>query len=470
MQTVVFRFFRTLLQLLFAPLQWKKEYGVFVLKPALQRKVYFEIILRVRNHVSLRFCSRYLVSLATGCKSAAVALVINSVLAGESDRSMISEQGMTENNISSPVLNNDVQQWSKTASVGLTNMKNGETDYHSFACNSENLDLVPPSVSMQNEKSNLNSKLSAASDIERILKQPSVSISNENLKAVVDLISTSMGDSQLKVSQKGHQMMEQLITIVGKRIAPFVPALTVFFLVKMGTNKGDFKRTGMHLFKVLMEAVGPMKVMSEVANSGLQYKTSCVREEAINVIISVLILYDNCWLQLLPVAKDLVSCLADRKARVRQAAFEAIALLTSKLMDSEFGQVVAMIGILHKINEHMQKMDLNIMDAYHARLERHSVPTLDDQGMVKYAILALNPGSVDGQETPAHTGADIDWIVAESVPAPTHYQPSVESSSPPMLTEGSQGTFRPYRSAGKRPWEMDTKTEVVLCFVTLYCG
>ena len=372
------------------------------------------------------------------------------------------DKDMAENCLGSPALNSDVQQSSRMAGVGPTSVKNGETNYHAFAKNSEDLDLVPPSVIMPIKKYNWSNRLSTVSDIEKILKQPSTTILNENLKTVVDLMATSIGDSQLKVCQKGLQLMQQLIIIVKERIAPFIPALTTLILVKMGTNKGDLKRIGMHLFKMLMEAVGPMKVMSEVANRGLQYKTSRVREEAINVIISVLILYDNGGLQLIHVAKDLVSCLADGKPRVRQAAFEAVALLTSKLVDGEFSQMVAMIGSLHKINECVSQeelCDLNIMDAYHARLERHSLPTLDDQGMVKYAILALTSGgNVDGKGTPVHTGEDIDWIMAETVPAPTHCQSSVESSSQSDRARGQ--TFRPYRSAGKRPWETDTKTEV----------
>lgn len=386
---------------------------------------------------------------------------------------MISMQDMAKDNLGFPVLNSsDVQHWNRTACVGPANVKNGETNYHAFARSSSEeemyLDIVPPSVvTMLNDKSNWSNRLSAASDIERILKQPSTAISNKNLKSVTDLISTSMSDPQLKVSQKGLQLMQQLIAIVGKRISPFVPTLTVKILVKMGSNKGDLRRSGMHLFKVLMEAVGPMKVVSEVANSGLRYKTSRVREEAINVIISALILYDNGGLQLLPIAKEVVICLTDGKPKVRQAAFEAIALLASKLVESEFSQVIGMISNLHKRNESMQEeglCDLNIMDAYHARLERHSIPTLDDEGTVRYSVVVLSPGRTGVQETLVYTGADIDWIMAATVPALTH-QPSVESSA---LVQGkgtqrpNSPSFRPYRSAGKRPWETDIKTEVIV--------
>jgi len=380
-------------------------------------------------------------------------------------KSMIFVRNMAKDNSSYPVLNNDVKHW-EGACVGPTSITNCEPNFHAFSQNDSTLlDLVPPSVmTNMKDKSNWSNRLSAANEIERILKQPSTAITTENLKNVVDLILTSMGDTQSKVSQKGLQVMIQLVTIVGKRISPYLPALTQKVLTKMSSTKGDLKKLGVELFTVLMEAVGPAKVITEVSSCGLAHKTSRVREESINVVILGLLFSQSTRLHLPSVARELVPRMTDTKPKVRQAAFEAIALLTSKLDDSEFEQLVILIGEAHTRNKPQHLSDLSLMDAYHARLERHSIPALDAQGRLQYSVAPINPDGSISQSSPYHTGADVDWIVAPLL---------TTVSSPQALGEtvlsgrGSQRppsppSFRPYRSAGKRPWEVEDHNEVIV--------
>ena len=358
------------------------------------------------------------------------------------------------------------EEGERTACIGPESTKTGETDFHVFSLSPEELylDLVPSSVvDMLNDKSNWSRRLSAINEIEKIIEQTSSALSDENLKTVMKLVMISMSDSQSKVSQKGLQIMKNLVTTVGREVVPYLPNLTQKILVKMGTNKLNLKKSGMDLFKVLMEVAGPIQVLNEIINSGLRYKTSCVREESINVIISALLYYKNGEIQLLPIAKEIVLCMTDEKFKVRQAGFEAIALITSRLIDSELAQVVAMIGNAHKANQSKHPLSdsgLSLMNAYHARMARCSVPEMDEQGLVKYSI-KISASSPDV----THSGADVDWISASSKTSHTQ----LELSSPPEQTQDNgplpQGsdppsTFRPYRSAGKRPWETEINDEV----------
>lgn len=353
-------------------------------------------------------------------------------------------------------------RWSKAATVGPESIKTGETDFQAFSLSPEEelfLDFVPTSVTnMLKDKSSWNNRLTAVGDIDRILKTSS-GLSDADLKSIVDLILIAVNDSQSKVSQKGLQVMDYLVTLVGKGIVPHLTNMTPKILTKIGSNKGNLKKAGMSLFKTLMDEVGPTQVLNEVANSGLKYKTSRVREEAVNVIISGVIHYENGGLQLLPIVMELIPCMTDTKAKVRQASFEALALITSKLEESELSQVISTVISIDKASPKSENGP-SLMDAYQSRLARRSVPKLDEHGLVQYSIPVLRLSS----ET-VYSGPDVDWISAAigGGGGGGSTQIQVESNSPPQLPPTSAGqpsTFRPYRSAGKRPWETDNKQEV----------
>lgn len=361
----------------------------------------------------------------------------------------------------------EMGEWRETALVGPENIKNQKRDLHAFSLSPEEelfLDLVPSSVvNMLKDTSSWLNRFSAVGDIEKILKQtPSSPLSKDDLRSVVNLILISMSDSQSKVSQKGLQVMEYLVTLVRERIVPYLASLTLKILLKMGSNKGHLKKAGMSLFKALMEAVGPMPVLSELMKTGLRYKTSRVREESVNVIISAHIYYVNGETQVLPIAKELIPCLADSKAKVRQASFEAMALIATRLSDVELAQVVTVIAANHTSrSRHKDNNGLSIIDAFQSRLGRGSVPKLNEHSLVQYSVPVLYNSS-------EYTGADVDWIRAGGNGS-NHSQ--LDSTSPPQQPSqnslpgsGPPSTFRPYRSAGKRPWETENSLEVeVVC-------
>lgn len=366
----------------------------------------------------------------------------------------------------------ELGKWSKTARVGPETLKNGETDFHAFSrsptMEKVYLELIPPSVAkMLNDKSNWNNRLVAIGDIEKSLKQKSAVLSDTDLKYVVDLIAISVNDSQSKVSLKGLQVMEYLAMLVGKRLVPYLDSLTLKILIKVSSNKGNLKKAGMSLFKVLMDTVGPVPVVKEVVNCGLGYKTSRVREEAINVIISALLFFKNGEIQLLPLASELISCMMDGKAKVRQASFEAMALVMNRSEGNvEFEDIVAMVANAHTAVESRKSPDesgLSLMDAFQSRLARKLYPSLDENGLVQYSVSVLKSSS-------ELLGPDVDWICAATIPGVSTglSQPSLRSPplhvalNPPQLQDHSpvESIFRPYRSAGKRPWETENKAEV----------
>lgn len=354
-------------------------------------------------------------------------------------------------------------RWKKAATVGPESIKTGETDFNAFSPEEELfLEFVPTSViNMLKDKSSWNNRLAAVGEIDKMLRTSS-GLSHTDLKSIVDLILVAVNDSQSKVSQKGLQVMEYLVTLVGKGITPYLPSLTPKVLIKIGSNKANLKIAGMKLFKTLMGEIGPMVVLSEVANSGLKYKTSRVREESVNVIISGLIHYENGGLQLLPIAMALIPCMADGKAKVRQASFEALSLVTSRLEENELSDVITSVISTDKEYQSKNENAPSLTDAFQSRLARRVFPKLDEHGLIQYSIPVLKTSS-----EALYTGPDVDWISA-AVTSTGSTQLQMDSIFPPQLASGpssaaSSGppsTFRPYRSAGKRPWETDNKQEV----------
>lgn len=378
---------------------------------------------------------------------------------------------MSEDLSSTAVKGSELGKWNRTACVGPESTKSDTTDFHAFSLSPVEevyLEFIPPSIAkMLTDKSNWNNRLSAIGDIEKTLKQASSVLSDADLKCVIDLIAISMNDSQSKVAQKGLQVMEYLTRLVGKRLVPYMGSLTLKILMKVSSNKGNLKKAGMSLFKTFMDTVGPMQIVREVASCGLRYKTSRVREEAINVIISALLYYENGEIQLLPIAKELIACMMDSKAKVRQASFEAMALITNRSQDNaEFSHVVEMVVSAHKAMGSRKTSDesrgLSLVDAYQSRLARGPLPKLDENGLVQYSIPVLRSSS-------EFWGPDVDWICAGSVSGVSASSHSQSSSTPlevppnpPQQPSATKETpFRPYRSAGKRPWEMENKPEVI---------
>ena len=363
--------------------------------------------------------------------------------------------------------------WGRAACVGPESAKTGETDFNAFSLSPVEevyLELIPSSVvAMLNDKSNLNNRLTAIGSVERTLKQTSSVLSDKDLKYVVDLISISVNDSQSKLSQKAMQVMEYVVNLVGKRITPYVAGLTPKILTKVSSNKGNLKKAGMSLFKVLMSATGPMLVLNEIVDNGLRYKTSRVREESINVIISAILHFENGEIQLIPIAREVIPSIIDGKAKVRQAGFEAVALISSRLVD-QLDEVVTIIATLYKENERTSKEDvLSLMDAYQSRLARNAIPKLDENGLVQYSVPIL-------KDQELYSGPDVDWIqhgftstgavtaVASGRGGTDLKYSQVNSQFPPqssnIMESDPPSTFRPYRSAGKRPWETENKQEV----------
>ena len=374
----------------------------------------------------------------------------------------------------------EVGKWSRGVCVGPESTRNKDTDFHAFSLSPEEelfLDFIPNSIATKlSDKTNWNNRLSAVGDIERILTQSFSQMSDSDLSSVVGLILTSINDSQMTVSHKGLQVMETLVGLVRKRIVPHLSAVISKVLSRLGSNRRNTKIKGtiMALFKSLMDVAGPMTVLNKVVNQGIQNKNSRIREESINVVIVALLHYQNGEIQLLHVASDIIQAMEDSRAKVRQAAFEAIALISSQLMESDLRQIVSMIVEVHRSSQSsqsnrldtpQQNNNLSLVDAFHTRIARKLVPKLDNQGLVQYSVPVLR-SSTEG----LFSGPDVDWIAAGSGGSAS-LQLQADSNSPPQNSQTSQSSqlsavapppssFRPYRSAGKRPWETDVKQEV----------
>lgn len=337
--------------------------------------------------------------------------------------------------------------------------KNGATDYSAFGEEgSLYLGLFPNNVvNLLQDESAWRNRVSGIGMMTEAISAATVDTSalETNLGLVVDLLMGPIGDSHFKVVQAGLELLPALVAKVGDSLLPYLSKLIRGILVKMGSNKYVIKQAGMCALRDLMVRLQPETVIGEIAFVGFRHKTSRVREEAINAVTMALLSFPKDSFDPLLLLRDLCPCLSDSKPRVREAAFEAAALLCEMLHHSILKIALTTIANSGKPSNG----GVSLMEAFQARLFRHLLPRLNADGIVEHAI------PVSSSKSPhSFSGADVEWVLMtgrradggttiSDVPAPPPPQ-VCDTVRHPSLTQSTGLCW----SAGKRVfWEKESR-------------
>ena len=111
--------------------------------------------------------------------------------------------------------------------------------------------------------------------------------------------------------------------------------------------------------------------------------------------------------------EDLVPCLGDKKAKVRQAGLEAVVLLFG-LVDNK-DQLQQLISAIANLERKMIAVGLlapgsvSLMGAFRARLSRESYAVLGRDGLVEHFV-----NVADRSNGHLLSGQDVDWILGKT--------------------------------------------------------
>lgn len=344
-------------------------------------------------------------------------------------------------------MNDSLEEWD--AAVVAPEGKNGGTDYLAFSAEDPlHFGLFPSYVlNLLQDKSSWKSRATGVGKLHASLTALRDTTQLEShLAMTVELVAASVSDSHFKVAQSGLEVAECLVSKVGGSLGAHLHTLVPSVVVRMGSKKYAIKQAGMRVLMRLMHKLRPEQVLSEATNAGLQHKTSRVREETINVVIAALLTFPKSDFHMLSLVQEVAPALNDGKPSVRQACLEAVALLSHLVDRTDLKEVVSSIASVERKGDGKTFA----MNAFHTRLSRQLLPTVNSDGLVEHAVAVAGP-----KPSYSYAGADVDWILGLSgVKTVTESSQGGEQGEPgAQSTSGS--VFRPYRSAGKRlPWEM----------------
>lgn len=170
----------------------------------------------------------------------------------------------------------------------------------------------------------------------------------------------------------------------------------------------------MRIFVRLMQSVcqsspssSPRLVLSFIIDDSLPHRNPVVRQESLNILIvgllSCLSSHSSADLDCPALSGAISRSLVDSKRVVRQAALEAVAVLSRVMGPARKAELMAAISRAERGPER------GLVAAVEARLAPgRALPTLDEAGLVEYAVGATRgPGG-------AETSPDVEWVLAGS--------------------------------------------------------
>lgn len=287
-----------------------------------------------------------------------------------------------------------------------------------------------------------------------------------HLASLVNFLLPLLDDSNFKVNLITLDIVEHLISKVSLGLKSVLDRLVIGLSKKLGDNK-IVREADMRVLTRLMQAVTPRPVLDALLPS-LRHKSSRVREETLNVIISALLTYPRYEFDLSAIVQSTAPALIDHKQRVRQAGLELFAVLASSLGSGNLTPLVAAVTQVERVFE-IQMGGIGgqagVMAAVQARLARRQLPRINAEGLVEHANpVPISSASSTASHRPSVTGADIDWILAAPgmTVLPGGHKSDCDVSAistptrlPSMNPVSAGPTPRRYCSAGKSrlPWE-----------------
>lgn len=363
--------------------------------------------------------------------------------------------------------------WQRKYSAVVEPMVNTREEVDRKAFSAEDVVFGPfPSyvINLLRDANNWKNRTSGVTKMQNIISElPSDYSLESHLEPILKLSTSTLSDNHFKVTQLGLELIACIVAKAGKSIRPFLPTLAQGIMGKVGSNKFVLKQAGLQVLKELMVVLRPEPVIREVIKFGLDHKLSRVREETLNAISVALLTFPKSEFDFSLILKKSIPSMCDNKSRVRQAAFETVALMCSiepSLVRETVTEIVSQRD--SQKCKYSAQNGLTLMVAFQTRLARSTsgVPKLNDSGLIDYSIPVSNSKS----GLPA-SGDDVQWILAA---AGTKSNGDISeigdaSLSQPVQRKGSHSngvvsSSRPYRSAGKRlPWEIEGEELVSCC-------
>ncbi|KAM4014603.1 TOG array regulator of axonemal microtubules protein 1 isoform 2-T3 [Anomaloglossus baeobatrachus] len=270
------------------------------------------------------------------------------------------------------------------------------------------------------------------------------SVSHSNVVGFISFLCTLLNDSNFTVVLVTLDVLNCFVLNLGQGVKEFLRPIVSSTVKLLGDGK--IKQEYMKIYMRLMKVAGPYKVVT-VLLENLKHKNSRVREEVVNICIVSLLTYPSEDFNLPFIACEIAPCLIDSKRKVRHAALEAFAVLAASMGPGKS-------SLLKAVDEVELREDGDgLMNAVQARLARKTLPRINPQGLVEYALPF--PSSAQIRGTPHLPGADTDWLLTGNRVQSEQYQtadrdgrggaPHIDPVSRRMLSAG--------KGKNKFPWE-----------------
>ncbi|XP_053331348.1 TOG array regulator of axonemal microtubules protein 1 [Spea bombifrons] len=228
------------------------------------------------------------------------------------------------------------------------------------------------------------------------------SVTHVDINGLISFLRTLLDDTNFTVMLVALDVFNCLLANLGHRAGEYVRPVISSMIKLLGDSKTAVKQEYMKIYMRLMKVAGPSKVLS-ILLENLKHRNSRVREEVVNVCIVSLLTHPSEDFNLPFLACEIAPCLIDGKRKVRHAALEAFAVLAASMGHGKS-------SLLKAVDEvELQENGEGLMNAVQARLARKTLPKINAQGLVEYAL----PFPTSAQTRKAHhlPGADTDWLL-----------------------------------------------------------
>ncbi|XP_069493592.1 TOG array regulator of axonemal microtubules protein 1 isoform X2 [Ambystoma mexicanum] len=317
--------------------------------------------------------------------------------------------------------------------------------------------LIPPDLhSILLDQEDYKGRTHAMEELKALVQDYSPDIApSPNVLGLISFLCNLLDDNNFKVVHGALEVLNLLVDNLNQSAEQYLRPVISATVKVLGDNKTVIRQEYMKTYMRLMKVVGPQMVLCFLLEH-IKHKQSRVREEVVNVTIAALLTYPSEDFNLSQLARDIAPSLVDGKRKVRHAALEAFAVLASSMGSSKTSLLRAVDDV--ELNEDGD----GVMNAVQARLARKTLPKLDAQGLVDYAIPL--PSSAHGRGTHILPGADTAWLLSgyRTQSAQTHNGESVlrrYGSHNDLHMTDSSFSGRRVLSAGKGknklPWDND---------------
>ena len=291
--------------------------------------------------------------------------------------------------------------------------------------------LPRPIMDKLNNRNNMQECSDACNDFIKYLSSADVMLVQSNAKSLLDIINILLEESNLIVALPALTLLHKTVTIIGHSLKEHLDILTSLLLKKMNDPRVVLRKLNLCIGLTIMHSFSP-DIFLQTIIPHLSNRNTRIREEILNMIIAALLTFPATHFNLKQLSSQVTYCLLDKKKRVRHACLECLAVLAQCLGAGHLKPLVLAVDNLESQFE-------GVLAAVQARLRRSQLPSINEEGIVQYALVIHA-----NMDTGSYHSPDVAWILSGTV---------VNSS------DNSESSFHRHLSAGKKklPWQNDTQ-------------